>query len=508
MIPILFDSTETAFTSQGLGRLIDARRCEVTEERNGIYELVLEYPTDGPLFNQIKPGNYIYATHDDKGDMQAFEIYRTSAPLDGWVIVNAWHISYKLNTIVVQPFTAANCAAAIAGVKTNSLNTNPFTFQTDKVVTADFALDHPEAARAVLGGMQGSLLDVYGAAEYEFDMFTVKLHQHRGANNGVVIRYGKNLRALDLELDASNRYNTVVPYWTNGDVTVYSTSLITKTGQTAGPAIPLDLSAEFEDAPTVAQLEAMAQSYIDGSTNYTIKDNLTINMVPIWQTEDFKNFAAVERVGLCDTVTIIYTKWNIEATAKVIKVVYNTLLDRYASIELGEPKTTLSQQIAADLSGGIKAEAQGAAIRAVDNLPDASATERGLVQFPITIAQGGTGQTGQTAQQSYTPTVKIGTTAQTVASLSAYYKSWGLMKLIGGRFNLTTTGTGQLIISLPAGFTVPTSAVQPMGIVIAPDQKVYHIRVAANGLAAMSNGGSNVAWATGLYCFWAVVMGN
>ena len=126
----------------------------------------------------------------------------------------------------------------------------------------------------------------------------------------------------------------------------------------------------------------------------------------------------------------------------------------------------------------------------------------------IPISKGGTGQTGQTAQQSYTPTVKIGTTAQTVSSLSAYYKSWGLMKLIGGRFNLTTTGTGSLIISLPTGFTVPTSAVQPMGVLIAPDQKVYHIRVAAEGLAAMSNGGSNVAWATGYYCFWAVVMGN
>lgn len=127
---------------------------------------------------------------------------------------------------------------------------------------------------------------------------------------------------------------------------------------------------------------------------------------------------------------------------------------------------------------------------------------------PLAINKGGTGQTGQTAQQSYTPTVKIGTTAQTVSSLSAYYKSWGLMKLIGGRFNLTTTGTGPLIISLPTGLTVPTSAVQPMGVLIAPDQKAYHIRVAAEGLSAMDNGGSSVAWATGLYCFWVVVMGN
>lgn len=163
---------------------------------------------------------------------------------------------------------------------------------------------------------------------------------------------------------------------------------------------------------------------------------------------------------------------------------------------------------AANANASAAVSTANAALDAVNNIPDASTSEKGLVQFPITIGQGGTGQTGQTAQQSYTPTVKIGSTAQTVASLNAYYKSWGLMKLIGGRFNLTTTGTGQLIISLPTGFTVPTSSVQPMGVLIAPDQKVYQIRVAANGLAAMNNGGSNVAWTTGFYCFWAVVMGN
>ena len=176
MVPILFAATETAFTSNGLGRLAAAPKCEVTEERNGVYELVMEYPVNGKMYDQIECGKYIYATHDEGKVPQAFQIYNMSTPLDGVVTINAWHISYALNTIIVAPFTAGSCTAAIAGVKTNSMNTNPFTFWTDKSVTADFETTLPMSARAILGGTQGSILDVYGKGEYEFDMYTVKLH--------------------------------------------------------------------------------------------------------------------------------------------------------------------------------------------------------------------------------------------------------------------------------------------------------------------------------------------
>lgn len=345
MIPILFNSNETAFTSNGIGRLADATKCEVTEERNGQYELVMQYPVGGKMYDQIACGKYIYTTHDESKVPQAFQIYRISAPLEGEVTINAWHISYALNSIIVEPYTASSCTEAIAGIGTNSMNTNPFTFWTDKSVTANFSLRIPTPARSVLGGVQGSILDVYGTGEYEFDMYTVKLHLNRGQNRGVSIRYGKNLTKLDQQLDASNVYNSCVPYWANDEVTVISESIITRTGETPGRTIVMDLSGDFEEPPTVAELEAAAQTKIDASDNYTLTENIKIDFVALWQTEEYKSLASLQRIYLCDTVNIFYEKLGINLTAKCIKVVYDSLRERYVLMELGEPQVSLAQQI-------------------------------------------------------------------------------------------------------------------------------------------------------------------
>ena len=353
MIPILFEATESSFTSNGIGRLIDATKCEVTEERNGQYELVLEYPVEGKLSAEIQPGRYIYAAHDDSKSLQAFQIYRVSVPVEGVITANAWHISYALNTIICEPFTAGSCTAAIAGVKTHSMNTNPFTFWTDKSVTADFELKVPASARAVLGGMQGSILDIYGKGEYEFDMYLVKLHLNRGANRGVSIRYSKNLTKLDQTLDASNVYNSCVPYWTNDETSVISDTIITRTGETPKQTIAMDLSGEFDEAPTLIALKARAQTKMDQSDNYVLKENLKIDFVALWQTEDYKSVAALQRVFLCDTVNIFYEKLGINVTAQCIKVVYDALRERYSSIELGEPSTSLIQQIKTEVVGDV-----------------------------------------------------------------------------------------------------------------------------------------------------------
>lgn len=347
MIPILFESNETAFTSNGLGRLTDCTRCEVTEERNGIYEVEFDYPISGAMFSQITEGRYIYVTHDESKTPQPFEIYFRSAPLEGVVTFRAWHISYLLNSVIVGPFTAPSVSAAMAAIPTHSLTNNPFTFWTDKAVTADYTLSTPRAVRAILGGAEGSLLDVYGKGDYEFDLWTVKLHQSRGSNRGVSIRYGKNLVSLNQERDASAMYAGIIPYWqdSDGENVVYLSSPVYRTGESSGRVVTMDLSDDFEEQPTTAQLQARAQAIIDGSDSFELKENLTIDFVALWQTEEYKNVANLQRIYLCDTVNIFYEKLGINATAKCIKVVYDSLRERYTSMELGTPKTTLAQQI-------------------------------------------------------------------------------------------------------------------------------------------------------------------
>lgn len=410
MIPILYAPDEQSFTNNGLGRLADCRKFEVTEERNGIYEAYFEYPVDGPLFSQLQYGYYVFATHDETKTPQAFEIYSREASLDGWASFRAWHISYQLNDIIVRPFTASGIADAMSKIPANEITPGPFTFWTDKTTAGDFTLDIPKAARALLGGSQGSLLDVYGKGDYEFNMYAVKLHVDRGADRDVSIRYGKNLTKLDQKLEGGNIVNGVVPFWQStdgetvwldfpiyGGAIAYPVPLQTQSLEVLQTHVPediyaqyvnakvqaLDLSSDFDEPPTPAQLADRARAIMADSTAYQLEENLEIDFVALWQTEEYKNVAALQRVFLCDTVHIFYEKLGITASAKVIKVVYDTLRERYSSMELGEPKTTLAQQIQKTVTDGVVAEVK-------KTFPDNSAMQAAIAHA-TTMIQGGLG---------------------------------------------------------------------------------------------------------------------
>lgn len=346
MIPILYESTETQFTSNGLGRLVDTISATVTEERNGVYELEFEYPISGEKYDLIKEGRIVAVTHDETGDIQPFILYKRTATIDGKVKFNAHHLSYRLSNIVVKPFTASGIVDAMAQIVPNSMNPNPFVFWTDKVVTSQFENETPRSVRSLLGGERGSLLDVFGKGEYEFDKWTVKLHLNRGQDSGVTIRYGKNLSDITQEIDASGYYNAVAPYWKGEDETVTLPDLVVLEDVDEIRAVPLDLTNEFENAPTQAELRDMAQTRLENSSGINISENIKADFVQLWQTEEYKEYAPLQRVRLCDTVTIIYEPLGVYSIQKkVICVKWNVLLDRYDEIELGDSQVTLADLV-------------------------------------------------------------------------------------------------------------------------------------------------------------------
>lgn len=354
MIPILFESNATTYTTNGLGRLADCTRCIATEERNGLYEIEFDYPVSAPLFEDLELGRIVICTHDDHGDEQPFIIYAREVPdLNGIVTFHAHHISYLLNDIVVMPFTASSCASALSKIKSESVNTNPFTFWTDKSVSATYKSTVPRLARNMLGGEENSILDVFGTGEYQFDKFQVKLYTHRGTDSGVEIYYGKNLADLSQELDSSGCYNAIVPFWADseGNVVTLSEKIISYAGQGERiDAAPMDLSDDFEEIPTQAQLRARARSRYESGDYALPTENIEVNFVQLWQTEEYKQYSALQRVGLCDTVSVFYADAGIsKVKQKVIRTVYNVLLDRYDSIELGTLSPSLGQAIRQDI---------------------------------------------------------------------------------------------------------------------------------------------------------------
>lgn len=347
MNPILFPPTETDFNTNGIGVLSDAVSCTVTEERNGAFELEMQYPVTGVHYGHIARRCILLAKPNPVDDAQPFRIYRITRPMSGVVTVYAAHISYDLSGIPVSPFTAASAPAAMAALASNAATDCHFSFWTDKTASAAMTVSAPASIRSLLGGSEGSLLDVYGG-EYAFDRFTVRLYGQRGADRGVSIRYGKNLTDLTQEENCQSVYTGCYPYWAgqNGALVTLPEKILSAEGSYDFVKIlPLDLSGEWQEAPTPDALRERAFSYMKTNRIGTPKVSLTVSFSQLEQTEEYKGTALLERVLLCDTVNVEFPALGVSATAKCVKTVYDCLLDRYDKVELGDARATIADTL-------------------------------------------------------------------------------------------------------------------------------------------------------------------
>ena len=329
-------------TTNGLGT-VECLSASVTESLNGEYELEFEVAISDPHFADLSVGGYVKSTGNDHDGLQLFKIYSISKAINGVCVVRCEHCSYDLTKVPVAPFTATGASASVSGMNTNVIGSTPFTLTTDITNTvSNFTLDRPRSFRECLGGYEGSLLDVF-RGEYHWDNLLVEMLARRGSDNGVRISYGKNLTDLKQEENIENVYTSVLGYAIVDEV-CYVGSVYDKVVTTDPKVLIVDFSSDYEtgDVPTSAELTTKAQTYATNNDIEVPKVSLTVSYVHLWQTEEYKDVLPVERVSLGDTVHVYFEKLGVEANARVIKTVWNPLLNRYDSIELGSARANLN----------------------------------------------------------------------------------------------------------------------------------------------------------------------
>ena len=422
MIPILYEATETAFVSNGIARLRDAASVKVTEERNGIYELEMTYPVDGAHFDDIVPGRIVAVTHDDSGDIQPFDIVSYSKPIDGMATFHAVHISYRQSfmTVIGQNI---NSLADAFDLLENATPTNPFSYYTDKDTTGRLsgADGTPKSVRSLLGGSEGSILDCY-RGEYEFDGFLVNLWKNRGQMRDFTVRYGVNMTEYQDDSDYQGTFNSCVPFWNGEGGPVVGNKVdsgqLTYNGRDL--CVPLDLTDKFETAPTVAQLDAAAATYMTSRQPYLPHQNIKVDFLRLQDFSGYEDYEELMRCNLCDTIGVIFPKYGMTGTFKIVRTIWNVLENRYDEMELGALRTSLADALGINegttsLGGGSTpiyygtcTTPAGTAAKVATVDPDLTTLETGTLVFvKFTYANG-----------VANPTLKVNTT--TAKSIKRY----------------------------------------------------------------------------------------
>ena len=351
----IYASDDLNCSNLGLGVLTGVTECEVTHTLNNQWECVFSIKINSQHYSEIGFGKKIKVKADEQAGYQQFRIYKISKPdLKGIVKVYCEHVSYELSRLTVKPFEADNqsATAAISAILNNCFSqTHYFTGQASTVAgTKNLFSDIPRTARAWLLSSDNSITKLYNC-EIEFNNYIVTAKPQIGVDNGVKITYGKNLSELSDDKNSDTAYNAIYPYaivddhyYELADKIIFLTNTLPFTEVRC---IPVDLSHEFESGATItdAILRQTALTYAGQAQFTKTNQNLKISFVQLWQTKEYETLAALERVGLGDTVYVRYGEYGIDVTARVNKIVYDVLNEKYKSIELGRARKTITETI-------------------------------------------------------------------------------------------------------------------------------------------------------------------
>lgn len=382
--PILYDRfTVPNFNSNGLGVLSEAVSCTVKEERNGSYELEMQYPVKGVLFKSLLARRMILAKHDKTDDAQVFDIYSVSKPTQGMVTVRAKHMSGRLANVALKPFTAVGLTPKMWFEDLNDPNfsevvggrglLDPWVFSSDcdsGYLDTSITLDTYSNLFDVMMQENGPILgrkpiasnntiyyEGYGenAFDYRFGYFTVEVLEDRGQVKDIVLRRDKNVRLLTENFDDIESLYGVVPYWRGRDIdgnevfvdlTQYSSPDVIEgmilSGVVDASRVEIkDFSSVWEQQPTTSELYRAGVDYMDiVNTNNSNNISYVVDLAPSDTSRQ-----DLQTIQLCDTITIQDDLLGISKQLKVVSLTYDVLKDEVTEIQLGRQYPKLSTEM-------------------------------------------------------------------------------------------------------------------------------------------------------------------
>ena len=357
--PILYETNETDFFSLGLGPIKTATEAFVTEERNGSFILEGKVIVDDEVYPLLQENRIIKADASPALTDQRFRIKRIVPNHEGQAEIYAEHVSYLSQELPMKPetYVEGNGIASLTIWKSAILDDNPFIVDSDitTVNKTNWRIDKMENPRQALGGVEGSILDVWGG-EYRFDNYHISLLKKRGTTANTILAYGRNITDFEQERNIMTTYTTVYPFAIYTDdkeeeqiVTIdgYVVDCENIADYPNRNVLPVDFSNEFEhdEVPTKAKLKQLAQDYIKNNDIGIPKTSIKVSFLDLAQTADYADIATLETVELCDDVRVHYEKLGVDTIAKVIRTKWNVLRGAYEEIEIGEKRTTLSSII-------------------------------------------------------------------------------------------------------------------------------------------------------------------
>lgn len=376
MNPVLYRADERSFRTFGLGEIPDAYKVTVTRERNGNYDLYIKYPVNGRFASIFKEEMKIKSDAGKRTKWQTFEINRIVKNSSEHIEIYARHISMRTSDIALRPIVRAsqvNAETALRLWKDNLVGDDVFDVRSDirTLGNISWEVDKVGSARKALGGVSGSILDVFGG-EYEFDNNLIILHQQMGRKAPTVLEYGRNLLSVEEERLLDGNYTSIYPFArytpsSNGSSERSSNEesreiLVTLPEHILdSPYLRLyaqrrislvDFSSKFDDKhpPTVEKLRSLGQSYIKTNNIGAPKISTEVSYVDLSHTLDYQDFGVMEEVELCDIIPLYYPQFDITTTSeKVVKVVYDVYTDSNEEITLG----TIGQSLSSSMTAGI-----------------------------------------------------------------------------------------------------------------------------------------------------------